>query len=519
MKFLDNQYGWDVHTSMPFLAFRSLRRKAVDKHGELGILDISQGEPGYGFAPCTRSREFFSFLVHIDTHLNNNQDDIHFGSGAQENIDNVLHTITEIAQKTYQPDIAAKLLADMDFFLAELERISKEQGQPKTKEEILFDVFKFSILTGGRYPNSWGEMIVRMAVADDRSEELGFPVNFEDIVLLSGASHGVGLFFKGLGEEGIGFLRKGDTVLMISPVYAPYTQFIEERELELVNISIDPETGILDEDSFFAAQNHSKRIKAIIIIDPNNPTGFPFSEDILIKIASIAEQNNAVILSDEVYSQFFENKKSIIHIPEAKKRTIRINALSKIERATGVRFGDYYMPPETRDYIAQQIIEPVCPGFVEKYGDFRWFLFLCKSFGGSTIGVFQHISGVAGPSQILGLCHIILGKEERADYVKNVRKKVEAFYAAMGLPSPKNSYYGTIDFRKHEGPLTAQKPIEQVLTELAEKGVVLMPANKFFSEEDRAKDDRTRYIRASLPNLSVENSAKAGRIIREHISQ
>lgn len=519
MKFLDNQWGWDVNTSMPFLAFRALRRKAVEKHGELGILDISQGEPGYGFAPGTRSRRFFSFLLLVDTYLNNNQDQTHFGSGSQADIDGVLDSIERIARSSYQADIAEELLKDLDYFLTELERIAADQGQPKSKQEIIFDIFKFSILSGGRYPNSWGEMIVRMAVADERSEEFGFPVNFEDIVLLNGASQGVGMFFKGLGEEGIGYLQKGDAVLMISPVYAPYTQFIEDRQLDLVNISIDPETGELDEESFFAAQRHPKRIKAIIIIDPNNPTGFPFSEDILQKITSIAEQNNAIILSDEVYAEFFERKKSIIHFPEAKKRTVRLNALSKIERATGLRFGDFYMPTETRRFIAEEIIEPECPGFVEKYGDFRWFLFLCKSSGGSTIGVFQHISGVAGPSQILGLCHIILGKEERKEYVQNVRKKVEAFYAAMGLPPPKNSYYGTFDLRKHEGPLTAQKPIEQVLTELAEKGVIMMPANKFFSTADRAKDDRTRFVRASLPNLSVENSARAGRIIREHISQ
>ncbi len=501
------------------MAFRSLRRKAVEKHGELGILDISQGEPGYGFAPSTRSRRFFSFLLLIDTHLNNNQTEVHFGSGGQTDIDQVLDTIADIAEQSYTVELAEALLEELDYFLDELERITTEQGYPKSRQEIIFDIFKFSILSGGRYPNSWGEMIVRMAIADERSREFGFAVNFEDVLMLNGASQGVGMFFKGLGEEGVGFLRRGDSVLMISPVYAPYTQFIEDRGLNLVNISIDPETGELDEDSFEKARKHKQRIKAIIMIDPNNPTGFALSQSILEKIAEIAETSNSIILSDEVYAEFFEGKESIIHMPGAKKRTVRLNALSKIERATGVRLGDAYLPAITREFIAKEIIEPECPGFVEKYGDFRWFMFLCKSSGGRTIGVFQHISGVAGPSQILGLCHIILGKEERKAYAETLRKKVEAFYKAMGLPQPQNSYYGTIDLRNLEGPQTAQKPIEQVLTELAEQRVVLMPANKFFSEADRKKDDRSRFVRASLPNLSVENSAKAGEIIRAHISK
>jgi len=519
MKFLDNDWGWDVHQTPPFLAFRSLRRKAAEKHGEANVLDISQGEPGYGFAPSTRSRRFFSYLLIVDTVLNNNQTDEHFGEMTEANCSNIEEQMRGIARQYFASDIAEELIADLEEFLQELERICKDQGHPKSRFEIIFEIFKFSILSGGRYPNSWGEMIVRMAVADERTQEFGFPVSFEDITIVNGASHGVGMFFKGFGEEGVGFLKKGDTALMISPVYAPYTQFIEERGLHLVNISIDAETGELDEESFERAKKSSKRIKAIILIDPNNPTGFPLKKTDLEKISEIAEKHNSIILSDEVYAQFFPEKTSIVNIESARKRTIRINALSKIERATGVRFGDVYLSPEAREYIAKEIVEPECPGFTEKYSDTRWFLFLCKSVGGSTIGVFQHISGTPGPSQILGLTHIVLGKEERESYRKQLREKVNAFYKVLGLPEPKNNYYGVIDLRHMEGPITKEKPIEQVLTEIAEKGVVVMPANKFFSEEDRKNDDRTRYIRASLPNLSVANTSKAGEIIREHVSQ
>lgn len=518
MKFLDNKWGWDVNLTAPFLAFRSLRRRALEKHKESEILDMSQGEPGYGFAPSTRSRRFFSFLLLVDTYLNNNQTNAHLASESQGHPDALEQKIRDIATTSYSASLAEELLGDLDFFLAELTRITKEQGYPKTRFEILYDILKYSILSGGRYPNPWGEMIVRMAVADERKREFGFDVNFEDILILNGASHGVGMFFKGLGEEGIGFLRKGDAVLMVSPTYAPYMQFIEDRGLTLVNVSIDPESGELDEESFRKANEYPQRIKTIIMIDPNNPTGFPFTENILQKIAAIAEKNNSIILSDEVYSEFFEGKNNIVKVPGARQRTLRLNALSKIERSTGLRFGDAYLPPETRSFIAEKILEPDCPGFVEKYVDFRWFMMLCKSGGGKTIGVFQHISGAPGPTQILGLCHIILGLPERIAYVKQLKQKVDSFYASMGLPYPKNSYYGTIDLRKLEGPETAKKPIEQVLTELAEKRVVLMPANRFFSEADRQKDDRTRFIRASLPNLSLENSTIAGKIIREHIS-
>ncbi len=519
MKFLNNQWGWDVTQTPPFLAFRSLRRKAADIHGEAKILDLSQGEPGYGFAPSTRSRRFYSYLMMVDTELNNNQTNMHFGEKTEEEYPEIQKTLEDIAHKYYSAKIAAELIIDLEDFLTELERICTSQGHTKNRFEILFEIFKFSIISGGRYPNSWGEMVCRMAIAEERTEEFQYPVNFEDVIIVNGASHGVGMFFKGFGEEGVGFLGKGDTVLMVSPVYAPYTQIVEERGMKLVNISIDPQTGKLNEESFEKAKNNPERIKAIVLINPNNPTGFPLEKEVLEKIADIAQQHNSLILSDDVYAQFFEGNTSIVQIEKAKKRTIRLNALSKIERATGVRFGDVYLAPEARDFIAKEIIEKDCPGFVEKYQDARWFLFLTKSVAGSNIGVFQHISGTPGLSQIIGLVHIVLGKKERAEYLSMLRKKVDTFYEAMQLPKPKNNYYGVIDLRPLEGEKTAKKPIEQILTEIAEKGVVVMPAYRFFSEADRKTDDRRRFIRVSLPNLSVENTRKAGEIILEHIKQ
>ena len=91
-----------------------------------------------------------------------------------------------------------------------------------------------------------------------------------------------------------------------------------------------------------------------------------------------------------------------------------------------------------------------------------------KSSGGRTIGVFQHISGVPGPSQILGLCHLILGREERQQYIHHLGEKVRAFYEELGIPHPGNSYYGLINLGDIESENSAQKPIEQVLTTLAE---------------------------------------------------
>ena len=70
-------------------------------------------------------------------------------------------------------------------------------------------------------------------------------------------------------------MRPGDGVLMLSPVYAPYTHFVEDRQLRLHSVSVDPLTGAADDASLQQALESPERIKAIVLITPNNPTGFP----------------------------------------------------------------------------------------------------------------------------------------------------------------------------------------------------------------------------------------------------
>ena len=112
-------------------------------------------------------------------------------------------------------------------------------------------------------------------------------------------------------------------------------------------------------ESFEKAKNNPERIKAIILIDPNNPTGFPMQKEILERITEIAEKNNSLILTDEVYAEFFSDNTSIVQIPEARKRTIRINALSKIERGTGIRVGDIYIAPRRANLSLQRSLSQI----------------------------------------------------------------------------------------------------------------------------------------------------------------
>lgn len=511
------KYCFDVEKTIPFLAFRGLRAIAEKTVGEVNVLDLSQGEPGYGFSPNVRSRQFFSFLAILDIAFNdhNKKDNLFFARKPSE-LAEIEITVQKTARKTYTPELAETLISDWKEFILALEKISEVQALGYDRFDIYYELFKYSNLMGGRYPQPAGHPLLQATMAEEYSANIGVKVKAHELIGIMGASHGIGATFKGLGKEGIGFLKEGDCVAMTSPVYAPYNALFEERGIEVSSLLVDPETGEISEKNIEKLKTQKKRIKAFVLISPNNPTGFVSSKEMLSSILEIAEIHNSLIITDEVYLRFFDNEVTISDFPTARKRLIRIDSLSKIERATGVRAGDIYVSDEANKYISESILGEYMP---EKYENIRHLLFLSKSPGGTNIGLFQHITGIPGPSVGIALSHVILGKKERAEYVQLLRDKVSAFYDVLGTHHAGNSYYGMIDLQNLAGPETKKRAIEITLEKIAEKGVVVMPANLFFSESDRAEKNRTKVIRVSLPNLSLENTKKAAQIIKEIVAQ
>ena len=352
-------------------------------------------------------------------------------------------------------------------------------------------------------------------MAEEYSENLGVKVKAHELIGIMGASHGVGATFQGLGEEGIKFLNEGDTVAMTSPVYAPYNAIFVERKINILSLPVDPETGGVEQADVEKILNQKERIKAFVLISPNNPTGFTSNKTLLDAIERIAEKHNSLIITDEVYFRFFKGAQSICQYPNCARRLIRIDSLSKIERATGVRAGDIYISDHANDFISNEILTGLLD---EKTQNVRHLLFLAKSPGGKNLGLFQHITGIPGPSVGLALSHVVLGKKERAEYVEMLEKKVDIFYDTLGVKKEGNGYYGMIDLEKLESENSKKLDIESVLERIAEKGVVLMPANLFFSESDRKVKDRARMIRVSLPNLSFEGTKRAAEVVLEVVT-
>lgn len=500
----DNEYGFDISKDNPFLIFRILQQHAKESVGEGNVIDLSRGDPGYGFTPSVAGRDFFAYLIMLDTHLNN---DTHRFINRTESSEQTLKEISNITRNMFATSKAEQLLANLDFLLKELSQITN-----RTTEDILLQIFKYATVSGGTYHDPKGEAMVREVIAHQESKMLNTNISAKDIIPTNGANHAIGTFFELMGIEGINYLQEGDTVAICSPVYAPYNLQIEKRGLKTITFNIDPLTGDLDADSIQAMQDSKERIKLILIIDPNNPTGFPLKENQLKILAEVADQHDSIILTDEVYFNFFNEKESILKY--APDRTVRISALTKIERSAGIRLGYFVLTEAANNYLSTHVLAEFL-----KEEDLKKSLHFAKAPGG-TSGSFQHVTFVPGPMQYLGLCHMILGQNELQEYKHNVAQNMRAFTDELNLNHEGNAYYIIFDLNSVQGCNKKDVPIEQKMIDLAKAGVVYIPAFIFFDEKERIakKDKYINMVRASVVNTSTEKVAQAAKITKQYLT-
>jgi len=142
------------------------------------------------------------------------------------------------------------------------------------------------------YAPSVGILPAREAVAGELSRR-GMPVSADRVVITSGTSEGIELTLTALAEG-------GDEVLVPSPTYPLYTAVLAKIGARPVFYKKDPANGWLpDVDEIERLVTPATR--ALVVIDPNNPTGATYPEAVRRRLIEIADRHNIPLLADEVY--------------------------------------------------------------------------------------------------------------------------------------------------------------------------------------------------------------------------
>jgi aspartate aminotransferase len=187
-----------------------------------------------------------------------------------------------------------------------------------------------------KYTPAPGFQVLREAIAKKVSEENGFPVEPEEVLVTSGAKHGLYLALQCLVDP-------GEAILIPTPSWVSYRPMIELAGASVIPLPLYEEDGYRPNVERWKGMAIPPNAKGIIINSPNNPTGVVYTKEELIKLTSWAIQRNLWIISDEIYEKIIYDNLHHTSVaalgPEAKKATITISGFSKSYAMTGWRFG------------------------------------------------------------------------------------------------------------------------------------------------------------------------------------
>jgi len=235
-------------------------------------------------------------------------------------------------------DIRGPVLKEAKRMEAEGFRILKLNiGNPATfgfnaPDEILHDII-INLQNAQGYCDSQGLFPARKAIMQDFQSKGVMDVGVDDIFIGNGVSELIVMAMQGL-------LDAGDEVLVPAPDYPLWTAAVTLSGGTAVHYLCD-EASAWNPDLEDLRSKVTDRTKAIVVINPNNPTGAVYERKILEDIAQLAAERELIVFADEIYDKIVYD--GAMHIPMATVNpdilTISFNGLSKAYRAAGFRSG------------------------------------------------------------------------------------------------------------------------------------------------------------------------------------
>ena len=181
------------------------------------------------------------------------------------------------------------------------------------------------------YTPSAGIVDAREAVAEDFSTR-GVEVSADRVLITSGTSEGIELALTAVVDE-------GEEVLVPSPTYPLYTAVLAKIGATPVYYRTDPDNGWLPDIDHLMRQL-TRATRALVVIDPNNPTGAVYPESVRRRLIDVAQGAGLIILADEVYSDLaYDGPSAPLAAMDPDAPIVSYSSLSKAYLAPGWRAG------------------------------------------------------------------------------------------------------------------------------------------------------------------------------------
>jgi aminotransferase len=329
-----------------------------------------------------------------------------------------------------------------------------------------------------QYAITWGAKDFRAAIAAKTKWYLGLEVDPEtEITVTCGST-------EGMIAAMMATVDPGEEVVIFEPFYENYAPDAILSEATPRYVPLRAPEWTFDRDELRAAFN--AKTKAVIICQPNNPTGKVFTRAELEFIAGLCREFDALCFTDEIYEHILyppvAEHLSIAQLPGMRERTVIVNSLSKTFSVTGWRVGYCIAPPDIT-------------GAIRKVHDFL------------TVGA-------AAPLQRAGAYALSLPpayyEQLRADYQKRRDLLLPALQeAGFGVFRPDGAYYIMTDV----SAFGFANDVEFTRHLVREIGVACVPGSSFYSVPERgAQQVRFCFCKKDETlNAAIERLARLAR--------
>lgn len=222
------------------------------------------------------------------------------------------------------------------------------------------------------YMSNAGFEDVRQTIAESLNRRFGTSFAAKNLIMTVGAASGLNVILKTL-------LNPGEEVVVFTPYFLEYSNYIRNYDGKIVEIS--PDTATFQPNLAELEQKITANTKAVIVNTPHNPTGVVYSEETIKKLASILEQKQKefgsmiYLISDEPYRELAYDGVEVPYLTKYYANTIVGYSYSKSLSLPGERIGYLVIPDEvdgseemiTAATIANRILGSVnAPSLIQK---------------------------------------------------------------------------------------------------------------------------------------------------------
>lgn len=196
------------------------------------------------------------------------------------------------------------------------------------------------------YMNNSGYEDVREAIAASLNKKFDTHFGVNNILMTVGAAGGLNVILKTL-------LNPGDEVIVFAPFFGEYRNYVNNFDGKLVVVA--PDTRTFQPDLLGFAEQITPRTKAVIINNPNNPTGVVYSENTIKALAEIMYKKqdeygtSIYLVADEPYRELVYDGAVVPYLTQYYDNTIVGYSYSKSLSLPGERIGYLVIPDEADD--------------------------------------------------------------------------------------------------------------------------------------------------------------------------